>query len=280
MFDPYRLVDELRSEGLHVRLFAHWAGIGGSWRLTRPAGVMVHHTAAPVPYPLRDLAGIDTGRIKCNMNVKQDGTIWLIAYGACNYSSGPGSSVVLDELLDGTVPTANARERALPDDIGGNSYFWNIEVDHRGDGSPIPQIVETATAAACTVVARHFGFDVDAVISHAEWTARKVDPFWNGHPRAAIEKLRVLIEKGEQMRGPNGEPHWEYVSSWARGAWSWAWEQPRLLSDDDPATPHDESSNPQDTVTKEQLMAHLERFERRLEDRLEQLLTQTTIPAD
>jgi hypothetical protein len=274
MNDPYRFVDELRAEGLNVRLYEGWAARGGPWSAARPVGTMLHHTAAPVPYPLSDLAGRDSGRVKCNANVKQDGTVWLVAYWACNYSSGKGSSVILEELAQGITPDENARARNLVDDIGGNPYFFNIETDHRGDGSPMPLEVELVIAKLATVAGKHYGYTPARIISHAEWTARKIDPYWNGTPRAAIEHVRQLVERGGTMLGPNGEPNWEYVAAWAQGAWSWAWnkgENP-LLSDDDPTTPADESSQPRDTVTKQELMAHLQRFEARLIESISELV--------
>ena len=51
------------------------------------------------------------------------------------------------------------------------------------------------------------------------------------------------------MKGPNGEPNWEKVSTWAQNSWTAAY-QAGLLTDD---------SMPQDVVEVEQLMVYLKR---------------------
>lgn len=151
---------------------------------------MHHHTAPPVPFPVDRLYG---DRLKCNINTKPDGTVWLIAQNACNYSSGSGSSVVLDEVRAGTPPTKNASDRGLSDDTNGNPWFFNFENDHAGDGGPMPAVQHDAIVQATRVVLDHYGLGPGNVISHAEWTARKQDPYWNGS-RRAIEEIRRLLE--------------------------------------------------------------------------------------
>lgn len=184
------LAGELRAAGLTVMEYSGWSTRGAAWaELGKPTGIMQHHTTNPVPYPVDQLAGADQGRIKCNINTKPDGTIWLVAYEACNYSSGAGSSKVLKEVKAGTPPTANANDRGLVDDLNGNPWFFNFENDHKGDGSAIPQAQLDAIILASQVVAKHFGITEKNTISHAEWTARKIDPYWNGDDRC-IEAIR------------------------------------------------------------------------------------------
>jgi hypothetical protein len=181
---------ELEAAGLNVKTVTGWGTRGGKWALGKPVAVMEHHTALPVPYPVSALYG---DRLKANINTKPDGTVWLIAQGACNYSSGPGSSVVLSEARLGQPPAANARERGLVDDMGGNPYFLNFENDHAGDGGPIPKVQHDAIVTATRVGLNHYGLNSGNVISHAEWTARKRDPYWNGSLRA-IETIRQQLE--------------------------------------------------------------------------------------
>jgi hypothetical protein len=157
---------------------------------------MHHHTAPPVPYPVDDLAGHDSGKIKCNMNTKPDGTVWVVAYEATNYSSGNGSSKVLKEVRAGTPPSANAKDRGLSDDTNGNPYFWNFENDHPGNGSIIPAVQYDAIITATNVVLEYWNLDPGNVISHAEWTARKTDPYWNDDKRC-IEDLRAGLGDGD-----------------------------------------------------------------------------------
>lgn len=186
---PLTLEQALRDAGLTVRTYTGWRTRGGLWTHGQPVGIMQHHTAPPVPFPVSRLAGIDDGRIKCNMNTKPDGTVWLVAYHACNYSSGPGSSEVLSEVRAGIPPSQNARDRGLADNTNGNPFFWNFENDHPGDGTKLPDAQYEAIILSSRVVLDHFSLSVGNTISHAEWTRRKSDPYWNGSYRA-IEELR------------------------------------------------------------------------------------------
>jgi len=192
------LLSNLRDAGLTVHEFSSWMTRGGSWEFDKPIGIMEHHTAPPVPYPVSNLAGVLDGNIKCNMNVKPDGTIWMVAYEACNFSSGGGMRQVRNEVLAGTPPTKNARDRGWSsdgsdDDDNGNDLFWNFENDHAGNGTAMPAIQTAAIITASAVVADYWGFDWRQVISHAEWTARKGDPNWDGSDRV-IESLRDGME--------------------------------------------------------------------------------------
>ncbi len=209
------LADELRAAGLTVKERSGWTTRGGDWSAGDPVGVMQHHTAPPVPYPLSGLDGSSDGRIKCNINTKPDGTVWLVAYRACNYSSGGGSSTVLRDVRNGRVPTDNAKERGLSDDTNGNSWFFNFENDHAGDGSKIPSVQLDAIITATQVVLEHYNLPETAVISHAEWTRRKIDPRWNGSNRTAIEQIR----QGVSMGHTHNLPPEKLPRSWADGLW-------------------------------------------------------------
>lgn len=180
------LFDELVSAGLKVDPLDGWETRGGKWSHKRPIGIMDHHTAPPVPFPPARLIGT---QLKANMSTDPDGTIHLLAYGACNYSSGMGSRVVYAELLDGIVPWENARERGLVDDFNGNPVYWNYENSHAGDGGPLPSAQREAIILSHVVVLDHFGLDVDVppVIGHCEHTRRKIDPYWDGSRRAIVE---------------------------------------------------------------------------------------------
>lgn len=248
-----QLLEDLQAAGLTVVEEPGWKTRGGvgDWFAGKPEGVMQHHTAPPNPYPIKRL--YDRGQIKCNMATHEDGTLYLIAYRRCNSSSGPGSSTVLNRnVRPGRPPTANARQRGLNDDMGGNRHFWNYENSHPGDGSPIPEAQLKTIVVSNIVVNAHFGLSYKNIISHAEWSRRKIDPNWNGNNRFAINQIRELVEEGETVStGPNGEPNWDEVSDWAKNSWTWAWTRSdRILSD---------QSHPKDVIDKEQLMVHLKR---------------------
>ena len=55
-----------------------------------------------------------------------------------------------------------------------------------------------------------------------------------------------------EVKGPNGEPNWDEVSSWAKNSWTWAWTRDNKITSD--------SSHPKDIIDKETLMVHLKRM--------------------
>ena len=183
------LLTALNAAGLLVVEEPGWRDRGNRWSVGgMPEGIIQHHTAPPNPYPIRKLYGPLFYRTKCNMATHEDGTLYLVAYKACNYSSGYGMNAVLKENVRPSIaPTHNARKRGLK---SGNRHFWNYENSHPGDGSAIPQVQLDTIIESTRIVLDHFELDPEQVISHAEWTARKVDPRWNGSNRTAIEEIR------------------------------------------------------------------------------------------
>lgn len=202
-----RLLADLRAAGLHVVEEPGWATRGNRWNVGgQPEGVMQHHTAPPNPYPIKKLYGL---RIKANMATHEDGTLFLIAYKACNYSSGPGMLGVLENNVRKSIaPTHNGTKLGTK---GGNRHFWNYENSHPGDGSLIPQIQLDTIIESTRIVCDHFGLNAEQVISHAEWTKRKIDPRWNGDNRTAIEQIRAGVREGENMAdlSPEAQKFWE-----------------------------------------------------------------------
>ena len=191
-----QLLADLIAAGLKVVEEPGWKTRGyDTWAVGRPEGIIQHHTAPPNPYPIKAL--YRDGKIKCNMATHEDGTLYLVAYFRCNYSSGPGSKTVLTENVRKSIPPpANAAQRGLADNWGGNRHFWNFENSHPGDGSPLPQVQYDTIVGATHVVMGHFNIDAEQVISHAEWSRRKIDPRWNGSNRIAIEQIRDDLYTG------------------------------------------------------------------------------------
>lgn len=171
------LADEFRSIGLHVVEEPDWETRGKAWAKGRPIGALQHHTAEPVPFPVRSL--YKPVRIKCNFNVKVDGTVHVIAAGACNFSTGPGSLTVRRETAKGIAPSGTAKARGLVDDTGGNAWYINNETDHLGTGGEIPKVQYEAILGCWTVIFERMGWQAERLIGHGEWTDRKSDPKWN-----------------------------------------------------------------------------------------------------
>lgn len=151
-----------------------------------PQGVMVHHTAPPVPYPVSNLMD------KVQLNIKPDGTVHVIAAGY-QYHAGSGSKVVLAETLANQAPSERASVRGLADDSNGNPHYVGIEVDHAGDGGPLPAAQAVALYITAAVICYEHGWPVERVISHSEWTARKPDPYWDGL-RWPTPQIRNAVE--------------------------------------------------------------------------------------
>ena len=193
-----QLLANLKSAGLKVVEEPGWATRGNRWNVNgKPEGVMQHHTAPPNPYPIKALYPTTAlqYRIKCNMATHPDGTLFMVAYKACNYSSGPGMLDVLkNNVRKSIAPTHNALKRGLK---GGNRHFWNYENSHPGDGSPIPEVQLETIIESTRIVINHFELDVEQIISHAEWTRRKIDPRWNGSNRIAINQIREGVRSDD-----------------------------------------------------------------------------------
>lgn len=196
-----QLLADLLGAGLTVVEEPGWKTRGANtWAVGKPEGVIEHHTAPPNPYPVKAL--YRDGKIKCNMATHPDGTVFLVAYNRCNYSSGPGSKVVLVENVRKSIPPpANARTRGLADNWGGNRHFWNFENSHEGDGRPLPTVQFDAIVESTRVVLDHFGLNANQVIGHSEWSYRKIDPYWDGNRRAIEEIRSALYGAGNPSNG-------------------------------------------------------------------------------
>lgn len=164
------------------------------WAVNGPVGIMIHHTAPPNPFPLDVLSGGRDGRLRCNIAPRQNGELVVISAAACNYSSGSGAQRVLDDVRNGVAPTGTAQARGLADTVNGNPWFWNLEVDHPGNGSPLPVAQWRAVVNACVALCKHHGWTAARVIAHGEWTRRKIDPRWDGldsHGAARVIRAEV-----------------------------------------------------------------------------------------
>lgn len=200
------LADAFRAEGLTVVEEPGWKARGRDWRSGEPSGLMQHHTAPPVPYPVKKLyltrPAVLGGAyaIKCNFNIKPDGTVHVIAAGRCNYSSGKGSKRVLNEVRADVAPSGSARSRGLIDNWGGNPYYINDETDHAGDRSPIPAAQYRAVVLTKVAILRRLEYMTsNRLIAHAEHTRRKIDPRWdNGQTTPEAHRNMVQLRADVQ----------------------------------------------------------------------------------
>lgn len=196
---PINLPDLLRAQGVPVVEEHGWSSRG--YNFTEIIGGMLHHWGSKSAgwdavrsghafprdawqdYPGHTGGGLRSdGRVNCNIfSDRGTGTIHFIAAGYANYSSGFGNSRVFREVQDNTFPGGTAVSRGLyTSTVVGNNWFVNLEAEHAGDGSIMPDYQEHNIAIFWVVLRQALGLDVMQIIGHNEWTARKIDPRWSG----------------------------------------------------------------------------------------------------
>lgn len=144
-----------------------------------PVGILNHHTAPPVPYPLDKLAD------RCNWSIRSpDGAVCIVNAGIA-YDSGYGDPKVLDRVK--TDQPVMGRTTTWPTDftadgrISGTRWYIDCEVQHPGDGSPLPEPMLHSLVVSDAAICEHYGWDpASRLLGHLEWTRRKIDPYWNG----------------------------------------------------------------------------------------------------
>lgn len=202
----------LKAEGLTVREINGWRTHNrnhkGAWGPLH--GVMVHHTAGGergsdgiLSRGLADLPGP-----LCHGGIHKDGVISLHGWGRANHAGG-GDPQVLAAVKAETYPLPKTDEHQGSDGaVDGNPHFVGYECINKGDGKdPWPAIQLEAIARACAAVCRFYGWSVDSVIRHMDWSDWKPDPKgidWN-KMRARI--TTILAGK------PNATP----ISNWVDG---------------------------------------------------------------
>jgi len=155
--------------------------------------VIDHHTAPPVPFPL------DRLKNKCNISIRHpDGAVCLLNAGWA-HDSGWGDRLVLEAVrTDSRLPRPTDTYKTLNPDpvpggnnpaILGNPFFVDIEVQHLGNGTPLPEVMRAALIVTNAAICEFMDWDPQTrIIGHREWTKRKTDPKWDGkaNPMAKI----------------------------------------------------------------------------------------------
>lgn len=201
------LADAIRDEGGDVREHDGW-----KTRTMRPfseyspVGILDHHTAGSsilTNYPDPPYWPDDRLESACNVTIRPDGLIVVLNAGWA-FDSGYGDRHVLaavraDELAPAPTDTYNASGSPAGSNpgIGGNRWFIDIEVQHRGDGGPIDPRQRAALILTNAAICRHEGWNpATRVIGHRGWTRRKIDPRWNGTadpmPQIRLDTIRQL----------------------------------------------------------------------------------------
>ena len=169
------LYDRLLALGLNVRAVKGWR----SRRTPGPfeaVGIMLHDTVRPecIELIVNGRPGI-SGPL-ANLLISKDGSVDLVAGSRCHHA-GNGAREVLEEVIAGIKPGADASTRRLRDSVRGNTYFYGIEVDNRSDGAdPYPGAQIEALVSSCVAFRKmHPEWHGFREIHHRQWTARKRD---------------------------------------------------------------------------------------------------------
>ena len=157
------LADTLRAAGLSVEEHDGWrqrcrssGGYPGG-----PVGVIIHHTASPPSWDGQKDVDFIVSKPEAaplaNLYLDRRGTWWVIAAGATNTNGkgGPWGPI--------------AAQRA-------NATVIGIEAGNTGTGEPWPEAMQDAYVAGVAALADRYGIDSNNVLSHNEWSARKIDP--------------------------------------------------------------------------------------------------------
>ena len=249
------LADILRDAGLVVIEEPGWKARTQSTRNPyKPVGLLNHHTAPPNPYP------VDRLYQKCNLFIARNGNVHVVS-GGYQWDSGNGSPAVLAEVIDGSFPGGRAKDRGIPlePDVSGNPYFIDIEVDHPGDGSPLPDVQFEALIRTDAAILLHKGWGVQQLLGHSEWTPRKIDPRWDGSWRPMPSIRAAVQDMMEEMMArfddvPVTHTFYEDIE--------WLAEEGFTRPSDNPSTPDVDESRlfrPDEPVTRGQLAAFLRR---------------------
>lgn len=196
------VITRCNQEGIEV---VEWSGVHPTtgrfvlWRdMTMPyslpldlQGSLNHHTAPPVPYPLGRLAD------RCNWTIRwPDGAVVLMNAGVA-YDSGYGSPLVLARVREGRPVIA--RNLVWPPDffeyqrVSGTRYFADCEVQHPGDGSPLPAAMRRSLVVSDAAIFEYLLWDPAVrLLGHLEWTRRKIDPHWDGQANS-MPQIRLDV---------------------------------------------------------------------------------------
>lgn len=195
----------LRAEGCVVREHPGWKthnrNSKGPWGPLN--GVLVHHTAghesgsSDILY--NGISGLP-GPL-CHGAVHKDGVVECIGWGRANHAGG-GDPQVLDAVIEERWPLPPTNEHdGSPGAVDGNARFVGYECINLGDGKdPWPSIQLEAIARACAAVARFYGWTVNSVIRHMDWSDWKSDPRGFSWDRMRTRIATILAGK------PNATP--------------------------------------------------------------------------
>lgn len=183
-----------------------------------PVGIMLHHTAGPRSgdAPLLDVClngRPDLAGPLCNIYLSRSGKAHVLAANTANHA-GMGAREVLELVKRGEDVTGNAVSNDLKDSVGGNIYFYGIEIENSGAaGDPYPPAQMEALAKNCAALCVVHRWSPSRVIHHRQWTARKIDMSFRGDVPGMVAQYMdsnsIHFGEGEDPSEPMFEPEGE-----------------------------------------------------------------------
>ena len=202
----------LRAEGLTVVETDGWRTHNrnhkGEWGPVH--GVMIHHTAGHESGSTSFMrnGNSDLPGPLCQGLIHKSGVVDMIGWGRANHAGGGDPDVLAAVIAEKYPLPKTDKHNGEPGAVDGNPHFVGYECVNLGDGEdPWPPIQLEAIARAAAGVCRLYGWSVNSVIRHMDWSDWKPDPKgidWN-KMRARI--TTILAGK------PNATP----MSNWVDG---------------------------------------------------------------
>lgn len=202
----------LEMEGVDVAAEPGWENRGRPG--FTPEGIMVHHTAGPKTGDAPCLSICIEGRPDlsgplCHILVARSGKVHLIGANIANHA-GKGAQQVLDLVRKDEPVVGTAKENGYADAIGGNQFFYGIEVENAGvAGDPYPAAQLESLARVCAVICNAHSWSAHRVIHHRQWTSRKIDMSWRGDLPSSVaqymDQLILHLSAGEDPTAPMWE---------------------------------------------------------------------------
>lgn len=202
----------LEMEGLDVVAEKGWENRGRPG--FTPEGIMVHHTAGPKTGDAPCLSTCVNGRPDlsgplCHILLARSGKVHIIGANIANHA-GKGAQQVLDLVRNDEPVFWTAKENGYADAIGGNQFFYGIEVENAGvAGDPYPPAQLEALARICAIICNAHSWSAHRVIHHRQWTSRKIDMSWRGDLPSSVaqymDQLVLHLSVGEDPTAPMWE---------------------------------------------------------------------------
>lgn len=174
-----QFLDQLKKFGVPVKEHAGWRthnrNSKGAWGPLN--GVMIHHTAGlNVEQYVYDGSDELPGPL-CHLYISKDGVAHTIGWGRTNHAGG-GDPDVLAAVEAETYPLPPTdKHQGEAGAVDGNAHFVGFECENKGDGKdPWPTKQLDTMARASAAVCDFYGWSVNSVIRHLDWSDWKSDP--------------------------------------------------------------------------------------------------------